>query len=99
MNIPYKFRGIDETGNWRYGDLIQDQICVIVDDNAKYFKVKPSSVGLLIGYDIEGNEIYEGDSVINKDGEIWTALERYSDVDNVDRVKFHKLKVVKKDVI
>ena len=98
MSIPYRFRGIDELGNWRYGDLIQDKICVIVDDDAKYFKVKPSSVGLLIGYDVEGAEIYEGDSVINKDGEIWQALERYSDVDDADRVKFYKLKVVKQDV-
>lgn len=99
MKIPYRFRGVDDTGQWRYGDLIQDKICVIVDDNAGYFKVKPSSVGLLIGYDVEGKEIYEGDSVINKDGEIWQALERYSDVDDADRVKFHKLKVVGKNGI
>ena len=99
MSIPYKFRGIDELGNWRYGDLIQDKVCVIVDDDAKYFKVKPSSVGLLIGYDVEGAEIYEGDSVINKDGEIWQALERYSDVDDADRVNYYKLKVVTKDGI
>ncbi len=93
MNIPYKFRGLDITGFWRYGDLFQDKVCVIIDEKSAYL-IEPSSISQLIGYDSDGKEIYEGDSVTDFKGDIWQNLQSYSDVDDAEKVKALKLKVV-----
>ena len=92
MDIPYKFRGIDEDGNFHYGDLVQCKISMIMEENGAV-KVLPQSVAQLIGYDIDGKEIYEGDTLIDKDGNIWDNLEIYSDVDNVFTVQKYKLRL------
>jgi len=94
MNIPYKFRGIDEEGNFHYGDLVQCKISMIMEENGAV-KVIPASVAQLIGYDIDGKEIYEGDVLIDKDGNIWNELELYSDVDNAFTVQKYKLRLKK----
>lgn len=93
MNIPYKFRGIDEDGNFHYGDLVQCNVSIIMEENGAV-KVLKSSVAQLIGYDIDGKEIYEGDTLVDKDGNIWDKLEIYSDVDNAFTVQKYKLRLV-----
>ena len=96
MDIPYKFRGIDEDGNFHYGDLVQCRICMIMEDYAAT-KVLPQSVSQLVGYDVDGKEIYEGDTLVDKDGNIWDKLEIYSDVDNAFTVQKYKLRLIGRD--
>lgn len=66
---PIKFRGIDwETGEYVYGDLIQgnyDEVCPRIKPRkkkARYVK----DVAQLVGYDANGKEVYEGDTVIEE---------------------------------
>lgn len=74
---PIKFRGETFDGKVVYGDLLQFEgktaICTSVYTLVFYaatkkglqgvVNVKPESVVQLVGYDADGNEIYEGDNV------------------------------------
>jgi len=67
--IPIKFRGKAENGEYVYGDLMQGNY----DESA--FRIKPrkkrpvyvdkNSVAQLVGYDVDGKEVYEGDAIID----------------------------------
>ena len=65
MKIPIKFRGRDvETGKMVYGDFINGASGTLINEHkfampARY--VEPSSVAQLVGYDKNGDEVYEGD--------------------------------------
>ena len=65
--VPIKFRAKDSfLGKTVYGDLIHYPdnhigICPVGKDESA--EVDPDSVAQLIGYDAEGNEVYEGDIV------------------------------------
>ena len=68
--IPIKFRGIDkETGQYVYGrDIMQyseTDIWIGDRDLPKNYPVK--EVTQLVGYDDEGNEVYEGDDTVEVD--------------------------------
>lgn len=76
-NVPIKFRGQQLTADkdFVYGDLIQYPydlpiIRVFDDEECKKglysfddYEVYPESVAQLVGYDAEGNEVYEGDKL------------------------------------
>ena len=69
--IPIKFRGIDiETGEYVYFRL-EDDICGVgeyyrvgEDEYCHYAKI--DELAQLIGYDVDGNEVYENDLLQSK---------------------------------
>ena len=85
MKRPIKFRGhaiYDSLGRpvdkIVYGDLTQSEYAIEIWDNgwgcdADSYVVDPESVAQLVGFDRDGNEVYEGDIVTNFLGEEFTA--------------------------
>lgn len=82
MKVPIKFRGIDEDGKYVYGDYVtrQDGCAIRFKEKKTLIKiyvyevtVKPETVAQLIGYDIDGKEIYEGDKIWDKYGNVAVA--------------------------
>lgn len=74
--IPKKFRGRDKNG-WLYGSyhVLNDGSAIIIDEGScfTWSRVYPDSVAQLVGYDIDGNEIYEDDEIVRIDYEIKDA--------------------------
>lgn len=72
--VPIKFRGRDiVSGEYLFGDYVsRDEGCAIrIRHQTDLFKmheyeitVDPNSVAQLVGYDADGNEVYEGDAVV-----------------------------------
>ena len=67
-----KFRGKTRDGRIVFGDFIRlgEQVCIgniFCND-----EVLPGSVAQLIGYDKDGNEVYEGDSLTDFEGNTCT---------------------------
>lgn len=58
---------IDEGGKFPPVDPESGMVHVIIDESGKVFSVDPESVAQLVFYDIDGNEVYEGDVVIDED--------------------------------
>jgi len=71
-----KFRGRDvDTGRMVYGYFIVGRCgepCIATNRTAAY-EVEPNSVAQLVGHDSNGNEVYEGDTLIHASGEEWIA--------------------------
>lgn len=65
-----KFRGRTPQGRLVFGDLAHQNDSIYIDR----FKVIPSSLAQFGGVDSEGNEIYEGDTVIAHDKEYTVQL-------------------------
>ena len=75
QGVPIKFRGIDEDGKYVYGDYItRENGCAIRFTEKKTLikiyvyevTVKPETVAQLVGYDADGNEVYEGDELLEE---------------------------------
>lgn len=66
-NIPIKFRGVSElTGKIVYGVGVKDygdNRVDIITGGMALEAVKADSVAQLVGYNLDGTEIYEGDTV------------------------------------
>lgn len=69
-----KFRGINKCGEYVYGDLLhkKSRTYIAVTHYLKY-KVDSSSVAQFIGEDSNGAEVYEGDLIIDKTGNLFVA--------------------------
>ena len=67
MNRPIKFRGKRANGEFVYGSYCREVYCdigtlhVIIDKHGEEFNVYSESVAQLVGFDCDGNEVYEGD--------------------------------------
>lgn len=76
-NIPIKFRGnsaVDAPNFINKGDFVFGSSIIqrhdkfwLGDDKGSY--VDPDSVCQLVGYDINGAEVYEGDRIIDSNGD------------------------------
>lgn len=76
-NIPIKFRGRPTSamyGNLVFGDLIHynGRIAIHVIRQGIY-TVDPDSIAQLVGYDVDGREVYEGDTLTDILGNEYTA--------------------------
>lgn len=75
-NVPIKFRGKPTlSSDYIYGDYVarQDGCAIRFRENENLFNmhvyevaVKPESVAQLVGYDADGNEVYEDDEVYSE---------------------------------
>ena len=71
MRVPIKFRGKRlDNGKYVYGDLIHYHKNVYIrfkdiDAPMEYFHVEvfPDFVSQLVGYDVDDEEVYEGDEI------------------------------------
>ena len=76
-NIPIKFRGKNMNGHYVYGHYLtcthgaenEDKVLWIGDEVNGYHIVADDSLVQLVGYDSNGNEVYEDDivDVFNED--------------------------------
>ena len=68
---PIKFRGKNADGTIYYGDLVtcyKNAVAIAFkneDGDLTHAPVAPESVAQLVGYDEDGNEVYEGDELIS----------------------------------
>ena len=78
-NVPYKFRGVDvDSDQYVYAELgdieyIGDNIYNFCSELYSLHNAYRESIVQLVGYDEEGNEIYEGDTVTDSEGHKYTA--------------------------
>ena len=69
-----KFRGRRPNGQIIYGDLLHKKSAVMIAvTHVLKFHVEPDSVAQLVGFDSNGKEVYEGDKLIDCEGDEYTA--------------------------
>lgn len=97
LPVDFKFRGLDENYNWRYGSLLKANtysdgkincwICECKDainiDTLNCIKVFASTVGVFLGVtDSAGVPLYQGDCNRNGDHIVYCATGIVSDMDS-----------------
>ena len=78
LKRPIKFRARCIDGEIIHGDLChcgkEVGIRCKKDDQFGVYEVDPETVAQFVGYDKDGNELYEGDPVRDETGEGWVSL-------------------------
>ena len=82
MKRPIKFRGrLWDTGEFVFGNFVTDDQEYLLKFDAdsftcpaRIFKIQKASIAQLVGYDKDGNEVYEDDEVVDENGLTGTAL-------------------------
>ena len=69
MKRPIKFRGRDIRGRILFGDIRHNNGVWFMFDGDFWYEVDSDSIAQLVGYDKDGNEIYEGDTVVSEYGD------------------------------
>lgn len=64
-----KFRGRDLSGKKRFGFYVESGGAPYIIESSTWHEVEPDSVAQLVGHDANGNEVYEGDTVLCYDSE------------------------------
>ena len=84
-----KFRGRDSRGNVFFG--CYDESTATIDDfeYAACHVVEPESVAQFVGLDADGNEVYEGDILIDEQGLEWEAQLRPTDLRGLKLIRHH----------
>ena len=80
-NVPIKFRGTTPDNELVFGKYLtcthnsegEDTVLWIGDEDNGYHIVMDDSIVQLVGYDAEGNEVYEGDVLVDWADEEYTA--------------------------
>lgn len=71
-----KFRGVTSKGKIVYGyafKYFKQKSWYILDERAEQWKIKSESLAQLVGYDKNEKEVYEGDTLIDDDGQEFAA--------------------------
>ena len=103
MNI-IKFRGKKrKDGKFIYGSYVHitpmSSFPSIIDNEGFYEEVDPDSVAQFVGYDADGKEVYEGDKLVDSNGneffaELWAMGANTLDADVLENGIFKfKLKI------
>ena len=76
--IPIKFRGKRlDNGEYVYGDFVHSvpmsSFTGIIDEDGFVHEIKPDSQKQLVGYDSNGDEVYEDDPVVSSIGNVFVA--------------------------
>ena len=68
-----KFRARDLNGYVIYGGISRNGQAIVLDDYGSCAQVDPASVAQLVGHDSNGNEVYEGDVLLDELDCEWEA--------------------------
>ena len=80
--VPIKFRGKDKNG-YLFGShhILKDGSHVIIDEGSWYYgRVYSDTIVQLVGYDIDGNEVYEGNVIFDAEHNDTLNAELYPSV-------------------
>lgn len=85
-NVPIKFRAwCAELGKFVYmvyssSFILYDDEIYFSDQYDDHYKIKTENMDQLVGYDAEGNEVYEGDKLYDAEHDDTVIAELYANV-------------------
>ena len=68
-----KFRARDLNGYVIYGGISRNGRAIVLDDYGSCAQVDPASIRQLVGHDVNGKEVYEGDVLLDELDCEWEA--------------------------